>query len=274
MSTLYLVATPIGNLNDITLRALEVLGSVELVAAEDTRRSRILLQKHGISTRLVSYHEHNKDARIPQLLKALSNGDLALISDAGTPVISDPGYALVSRAVEEGHRVVPIPGPSAPIAALAASGMPSDRFTFLGYLPRRHAERVQLLETYRLRRETLLLFEVPHRLLESLDDLCEVFGNDRRAAVCRELTKLHEDIQRGTLKALSAYYREDVPHGEITLVVEGATRGSDRWTRHEVQQALKDRLEAGMSRSAAARDVAGLSGWRRQELYKMSLEEA
>jgi len=274
VSTLYLVATPIGNLKDITLRAIEVLKAVKLIAAEDTRRSRVLLKHHGIDTPLISYHDHNKDSREAQLMQALNEGDLALISDAGMPVVSDPGYELVQRALARGHQVVPIPGASAPIAALSASGMPSDRFTFLGYMPRRREDRKELLAPFRKRRETIILFEVPHRLVESLADLSDILGAERQAAVCRELTKLHEDIRRGTLADLVEMLRKDAPPGEITLVIAGAPRGSDIWLEADVKRALTECLDAGMSRSAAAREVAGISGWKRQEVYQLSLEEA
>lgn len=274
VSTLYLVATPIGNLKDITLRAIEVLKAVKLIAAEDTRRSRVLLKHHGIDTPLVSYHDHNKEAREPQLLQALNEGDLALISDAGMPVVSDPGYELVQSALAHGHLVVPIPGASAPIAALSASGMPSDRFTFLGYMPRRREDRDELLAPFRKRRETLVLFEVPHRLVESLEDLSDILGAERQAAVCRELTKLHEDIQRGTLADLVALFRQNAPPGELTLVIAGAPRGTDIWLQEDVKRALNERLDAGMSPSAAAREVARISGWKRQDVYQLSLEES
>lgn len=273
VGTLFLVATPIGNLKDITLRALEVLQSVTLIAAEDTRHTRKLLSTEGISTRLVSYHEHNKQEREAQLLSALEEGDIALVSDAGTPVVSDPGYELVRLAVQHGHRVVPIPGPSAPIAALIASGLPSDAFTFVGYLPRRRAERKSFLAMYRERPETLLMFEVPHRLKASLSDLAEIFGPQRQAAVCRELTKLHEEIRRGTLVELLEGYQGEEPRGECTLVIAGAPEDVAIWPREEVERELQRRLAEGIPPSRAAREIAALSGWKRQDIYRMGLEE-
>jgi len=273
VSILYLVATPIGNLKDISLRALDVLKSVTLIAAEDTRHSRKLLNAHHIATPLISYHEHNKLAREERMLSALGMGDVALISDAGTPVVSDPGYELVQAALANEHQVVPIPGPSAPIAALIASGLPADSFTFLGYLPRRAAERRSFLAAYKDHKETLLMFEVPHRLKASLEDLQSAFGASRRAVVCREMTKMHEEFQRGTLGVLIEEYRSQEPRGEITLVIEGALNEKKRWDEDQVLRELRRRLENGEARSSAAREIAADSGWKRQTIYRLSLEE-
>lgn len=267
------MATPIGNLKDITLRALEVLRSVALIAAEDTRHTRKLLSAEGISTRLISYHEHNKREREVQLISALDQGDVALVSDAGTPVVSDPGYELVRLAIEHGHNVVPIPGASAPIAALIASGLPSDTFTFIGYLPRRQHERRSFLTAYSDRKETLLMFEVPHRLKASLFDLAETFGPQRQAAVCRELTKLHEEIRRGTLAELIDGYGDEEPRGECTLVIAGAPDDAAVWSRERVERELQQRLDEGLPPSRAARELAAISGWNRQDIYQISLEE-
>jgi 16S rRNA (cytidine1402-2'-O)-methyltransferase len=194
VGTLYLIATPIGNLEDLTQRALRVLREVELIAAEDTRQTRKLLNHYQIKTPLISYHEHNKLKRLERLRQALETGDVALVSDAGTPGLSDPGYLLVRYALNAGCQVSPIPGPSAPIAALVVSGLPTDSFTFLGYLPRRRAERVRLMEEISQERRTMLAFEVPHRLLKSLEDLEATLGGGRPIVVCRELTKVHEEI--------------------------------------------------------------------------------
>ncbi len=202
MGTLYLVSTPIGNLEDLTYRAARLLGEVSLIASEDTRRTRKLLTHYGISTRQVSYHEHSPASRLPDLLSALDRGDVALVSDAGTPGLSDPGFALVRAAWEAGHVVRPVPGASAPLAALVASGLPSEAFAFLGYLPRQAAERRRRLGTLAKVTRTMIFFEVPHRLLDTLSEMQTVFGADRPAAICRELTKLHEEIRsrahRGT----------------------------------------------------------------------------
>lgn len=219
---LYLVATPIGNLEDVTLRALRVLREVDLIAAEDTRHVRKLLERYGIRQQVVSYHEHNEQARTPQLLAALRSGrSVALVSDAGTPVLSDPGYRLVRACVEASVPVVPVPGPSAVTAALVASGLPADRFLFLGFPPRRRTARRRFLEEVKDQRATLVLFESPRRLADCLQDLLEVLG-DRRVAVCRELTKVHEEVRRGTASELVRWARGEQVRGEVTLVVEGA----------------------------------------------------
>ncbi len=199
MSTLFLVATPIGNLEDITLRALRTLGEASCIAAEDTRHTRKLLERYQIRVPLISYHEHNKLARLKDVLARMEQGDVALVSDAGTPGLSDPGYELVHAALEAGHRVQAIPGASAPIAALVSSGLPTDAFLFIGYLPRRAAERRGVLQTLAAERRTALAFEVPHRLREALTDMQAVLGAERKLAVARELTKLHEEIFRGSV---------------------------------------------------------------------------
>jgi len=222
--TLYVVATPIGNLEDVSLRALRVLREVDLVAAEDTRHVRKLLDHYGIRKRVVSYHEHNERTRTPQLLAALRSGrSVALVSDAGTPALSDPGYPLVRACAEAQIPVVPVPGPSAAVAALVVSGLPTDRFLFLGFPPRRRPARRRFFEEVRDGRATLVLFESPHRLADCLEDALAVLG-DRRAAVCRELTKLHEEVRRGTLSELVSWARQAAPRGEVTVVVEGAPR--------------------------------------------------
>jgi 16S rRNA (cytidine1402-2'-O)-methyltransferase len=272
VGTLFLVATPIGNLEDITLRALRVLGEVSLVAAEDTRRTRILFDRHSLHTPLISYHEHNKAARLPRLLEALLAGDVALVSDAGTPGLSDPGYELVRAAVAGGHSVTPIPGPSAPLAALVASGLPSDAFVFVGYLPRRARDRERALADLAGEERTSILFETPHRLRASLDSMAEHLGQERQAAVCRELTKLHEQILRGTLAELRAHFQEIEPRGEITLVIAGRP-AQQRWEAAAVRRALQERLASGESASGAARAVADRSGWPRGEVYRLVREE-
>jgi len=244
---------------------------VRLVAAEDTRQSGKLFSHFGIHTPLVSYHEHNKRARHGMILAALTQGDVALVSDAGIPGLADPGDDLVQAAVAAGHRVSPIPGPSAPAAALAASGLPGDRFFFLGYLPRKTADRRRLLEQIAGQRETLVAFEVPHRLRASLRDLEQTLGGTRPAVVCRELTKLHEEIARGSLAELRERYSGEEPRGEITLVIAGAPEVAAREIG-QVRRAIRDRLRAGESRSKAARAIAELSGWSRRAVYRMAME--
>lgn len=273
VSTLYLVATPIGNLEDVTLRALRILGEVHHIAAEDTRRTRKLLDHYEIDTPLLSYHEHNKLTRLSEVLDLLSVGDVALVSDAGTPALSDPGFVLVQAALDAGHDVSPVPGPTAPIAALVASGLPSDSFLYVGYLPRKRAARRALLEQLRQTPHTLLAFETPHRLLAALADLEAVLGSERRMAVCRELTKVHEQILRGTIGELRAHFEEYEPRGEITLVVAGAT-ASSRWEEARVRAALDERLAAGSTPSEAAREIAARAGWPRREVYQLTLEDS
>ena len=221
MGILYLVATPIGNLEDITFRAVRVLQEVSTIAAEDTRTTKKLLQRHKIKTPLVSYYEGNRAKRIPFLLEKLSRGDdVALVSEAGTPIIRDPGQELVQAAVQNGVKVVPIPGPSAVTTALAVSGMSSGEFYFLGFLPSRRKERVQVLERAASSPHTLVIFEAPHRLQASLRDMARVLGSDRAVAVCRELTKMYEEVFRGTIEEASAHFTQ--PRGEFTLVIAGS----------------------------------------------------
>jgi 16S rRNA (cytidine1402-2'-O)-methyltransferase len=269
---LLLVATPIGNLEDISRRALRALGEARLIAAEDTRHTAKLLQRYNIHTPLISYHEHNKRQRQDRLLSELAEGDLALVSDAGTPGLSDPGYELVQAALQAGFEVSPIPGPSAPMAALVASGLPTDSFIFVGYLPRRASDRRQLLDGLKDQRRTLLFFEVPHRLLGSLQDMAQIFGADRRLAVCRELTKVHEQILRQTIGEARRIFSEQAPRGEFTLVVEGAPP-PERWSATQVQQALARQLAAGSTPAQAARQVSRQAGWPRSQVYRLALEE-
>ncbi|MGH2620676.1 MAG: 16S rRNA (cytidine(1402)-2'-O)-methyltransferase [Anaerolineales bacterium] len=271
MGTLYLVATPIGNLEDITLRALRVLHEVQLIAAEDTRHTRKLLTRYQIKTPLLSYHEHNKQARLPELLQRLEGGSVALVSDAGTPGLSDPGYELVQAAVTGGHRVSPIPGPAAPIAALVASGLPTDRFVFLGYLPRKTGELDRLLKELLGEPRTMLAFEVPHRLRSTLAAMERSFGADRAIAVCRELTKLHEEIVRGTVAEVRAHFDSGDPRGEITLVIAGAGELAE-WDEQAVRQAVAARMAQGLRRSEAAREVAAEAGWPRSTVYRLAGE--
>ena len=271
MGTLFLVATPIGNLEDISARALRVLEEVSLIMTEDTRQTGKLLKHYQISTPRTSYFEHNKIAKLERALAKLAEGDVALVSDAGTPALNDPGYELVRAAIEAGHQVSPIPGPSAPIAALVTSGLPTDRFLYLGYLRRKAAERRRQLSEIRELPYTLLFLETPHRLLAALDDLLAVLG-DRRMAVARELTKLHEEIYRGTISGAITHFGNQPPRGEITLVIEGAAPNLDRWSLERVEDALKDGLAQGGSPSSLAREIATQSGWKRREVYRIVIE--
>ncbi|MBI4492667.1 MAG: 16S rRNA (cytidine(1402)-2'-O)-methyltransferase [Chloroflexi bacterium] len=221
MGTLYVVGTPIGNLEDITLRALRVLREVQLIAAEDTRTTRKLLQANEITTPLTSFHDFTGPGKVQRLVERLQEIDIALVSEAGMPGISDPGYPLIRQAIDAGVRVVPIPGPSAVLAALVASGLPMHAFCFLGFLPRKPGPRRRLLERVAGEAATLVLFEAPHRLLASLGALQEVLG-DRPAVAARELTKVHEEFVRGPLSELHAHFTAHPPRGEFTLVVAGA----------------------------------------------------
>ena len=273
MPSLYVVATPIGNLEDITLRALRVLREAGLIAAEDTRVTRRLLQRYEIRTPLTSYHEHNKLAKLPTLLAALSEKDVALVSDAGMPGISDPGYELVEAATEIGIPVVPVPGPSAITAALAVAGVAADQFVYLGFLPRRRGARRRLLESFAGERRALIAFETPHRLRDTLQDMVETLG-ERRMAVCRELTKLHEEVFRGTASEALEHFVE--PKGELTLVIEGsAPAPADSPWPPEGARALASRLRAdGKGAKEAVPQLAEESGLNRRDAYRLWLESA
>jgi 16S rRNA (cytidine1402-2'-O)-methyltransferase len=221
MPVLYVVATPIGNLEDISLRALRLLREVKLIAAEDTRTTRRLLNAYNIKTPLTSYHEHSKRAKLDYLLNYLEKEDMALVSEAGMPGLSDPGYELIVAAIERGISVVPIPGASAVITALVVSGLPTDQFLYVGFLPRRKGQRQRLLSSIIDDPRTIVAFETPHRLREALSDIEEILG-DRRISVCRELTKIHEEIFRGRVSQAKEHFVE--PRGEFSLVIEGKTR--------------------------------------------------
>lgn len=240
MNTLYIVATPIGNLNDISLRALEILKSVSLIAAEDTRHSQKLLQHCGINTQLISYHEHNERESIDNLIKILKSGkSIALISDAGTPCISDPGYHLVKAALENHIKVVPIPGACAAISALSVSGLPSDHFIFEGFLPSSSLSRKNKLLKLKSETRTLIFYEAPHRIEESVRDLCEVFGADREATLARELTKTFETIHKANLKDLYDFIQKDPNQskGECVIIVRGISH--EQLERHNLDEAKK-----------------------------------
>jgi 16S rRNA (cytidine1402-2'-O)-methyltransferase len=268
--TLYVVATPIGNLGDVTLRSLEVLRSVEVVAAEDTRLTRRLFARHGIATRLVSYHARSPASRAAQLIGRLEAGDdVALVTDAGTPLVSDPGADLVRDWIDRGGRVVPVPGASAVLAALVASGLPATRWAFEGFLPRRGRERRERLGGIATNPRTSVLFEAPGRVAATLRDLAEACGAERPAAVCRELTKLHEEVRRGSLAELAAGAAADAIRGEITIVVAGAPERVAAGTLGMVEaRGRVERLVAeGMTRPAAARQVALETGLARRELF-------
>ena len=264
--TLYVVATPIGNLEDLTPRAARVLGEVALVAAEDTRQTRKLLSRLGVSARIVSYNRHNARQRTPALLDTLHEGDVALVTDAGAPVVSDPGAGLVAAAARAGFDVVSVPGPSAVTAALAVAGFSADTFHFLGFLPRTtRARRAALTEASSLR-ATLVLFEAPHRLLATLADAAEVFG-DRRVAVCREMTKVYEEVFRGTVREAIAHF--ETPRGEFTLVIEGAPDAApgEPVPVERIAEAMAAARASGLSRRDAAVQVSRELGVPRRVAY-------
>ena len=270
VGTLYLVATPIGNLEDITLRALRVLGEVSLIAAEDTRTARKLLSHHGVSARVVSYNEHNMKRRTPELLRSLREGDVALVSEAGMPAISDPGYELVAAVIEAGHEVSPLPGASAVTAAVAASGLAAREFTFAGFLPRRSKARRELFERLGKGSGAIVFFESPHRVRAALADLGAVLG-ERRIAVCRELTKLYEEIFRGTAAEALEYFV--APRGEFTVVVEGGSGERREVPEEELRAALRKLRAEGMSARDAAAQVAEETGMAKRRVYALSIEE-
>lgn len=271
MGTLYIVPTPIGNLEDITLRALRILREVGLIAAEDTRTTRILLNRYDIKTPLISYHEHNKLTRLDAVFEALAGGDVALVSDAGTPGISDPGFELIREAIARGVNVVALPGPSAVITALVTSGLPTDGYVYMGFLPRKVKALRDLLAELATERRTLVAYESPNRLVETLNAILEVLG-DRPVAVARELTKIYEEVRRGPASTLQAHYAERELRGEITLVIGGAPEGAEvAWSEERVMTALRARLEAGEPRRQAVKAVAAESGWAQRTLYDLSL---
>ena len=273
MGTLYVVATPIGNLEDITARALRVLGEVGLIAAEDTRRTGQLLSHFNIThQRLTSYFEHNKLNKLDEVLAALENGDVALVSDGGTPNLSDPGYELVRAALAAGHEVVAIPGASALLTALVASGLPTDAFLYLGFLPRTEAERRRLLASVAREHRTLVAYEAPHRLLEALSTIEAVLG-DRPAAVARELTKRHEEIFRGPVSQARQHFASKEILGEITLIIGGApAEAAARWDSGRVRAEVAEMVAGGVKRKEAARMVADLSGWPQRDVYRLAVD--
>jgi 16S rRNA (cytidine1402-2'-O)-methyltransferase len=266
--SLYIVATPIGNLEDITLRAIRLLGEVSLIAAEDTRHTQKLLSHFDIHKPLTSYHDHNKEQKAEVIVARLKDGDsVALVSDAGTPGISDPGYYLINRAIEEGVKVVPIPGPSASLTALSASGLPTDSFVFEGFLPARKSQRVSKLNNLRAETRTMILHEAPHRIFHSLKDMLEIFG-DRRIALARELTKVHEEFLRGKISDIIKTIEGRAIKGEITLVVEGAKGLPPEPTVLSLSGHVEKLIrEEGMTRKEAVTMVARLRGVPKKLVY-------
>jgi 16S rRNA (cytidine1402-2'-O)-methyltransferase len=269
MPMLYVVATPIGNLEDISLRAIRILHEVKLIAAEDTRKTRRLLNAYDIKTPMTSYYEHNKLTKLDYIIGQLKDADVALVSEAGMPGISDPGYELILAASKINIPVVPIPGASAITTALAVSGLPTDRFTFIGFLPNKTVARRRALEAIAAEASTIIILEAPHRISAALEDILLVLG-DRRIAVCRELTKLHEEIFRGTVgEALKHFI---APRGEFTLVIEGRGTAEKPRMTDAVEQQLHDLFLSGASAKEAVAAVAGETGLKRKELYQTWLK--
>lgn len=272
MGRLYVVATPIGNLEDLTRRGERVLGEVSRIAAEDTRRTGLLLRHLGLGTPMISLHAHNEARRVQTLLEALDLGeDIALVSDAGTPLVSDPGGRLVAAVVEQGHTVVPIPGPSAVLASLVGSGIPCERFTFLGFVPRKGRDRDSTLERISGSTEACIVFESPERLVPLLEDLHGRLGAARRVSVARELTKVHEEFRRGTAADLAAYYTAHPARGEVSVVVEGGPE--DEEVDPEVVRArARALLDEGLPPSQVAKAVARSMGVPRNRAYEVVQE--
>jgi 16S rRNA (cytidine1402-2'-O)-methyltransferase len=269
MGTLYLVATPIGNLEDISPRGLRILREALLIAAEDTRHTGALLKHFDIQTPLTSYWEHNKLNKLDFILEKLSMGDVALVSDAGTPAINDPGYELVQAALASDFNVMPVPGPSAPIAALTVSGLPTDSFLYLGYLPSKSSERRKSVGQVSNLSYTLIFLESPHRLIDSLEDILSVLGN-RRICVAREMTKLYEEYWRGQVSGAIEYFKSKDPRGEFTLVIEGQqTTDRGRWTEEELLEAIKRELGGDKSTKEISVELAEASGWNKRDVYNL-----
>ena len=271
MPSLYVVATPIGNLEDITLRALRILREVGLIAAEDTRKTRRLLSHYDIKTPMTSFYEHSKLTKLDYILNFLENKDVAIVSEAGMPGISDPGYELIVAAIERGISVVPIPGPSVIITALMVSGLATEQFNYLGFLPRQANSRLRLLKAVVDKSGTLVFFEAPHRLLESLKDLLATLG-DRRIAVCRELTKLHEEVLRGRISEAIEHFTE--PRGEFTLVVEGNKTTAKPQLTNDIERQLRKMRLSGVPAKEAIVRVGKETGLSRKELYQAWLKLA
>ena len=268
MGTLYLVATPIGNLEDISARALRILNQVGIIAAEDTRRTGKLLKHFNIQTKLTSYHEHNKISKIDTILETLCETDVALVSDAGTPVLNDPGFILVRAVLDAGYEVSPIPGPSAPVSALVASGIPCDSYLYLGYLPRKVNDRQLVLEEVSDVTHTLIFLETPKRILSSLKTLLAVMG-DRNIAVAREMTKIHEEIYRGTIAGAIQHFSTKAPRGEFTIILAGNDASPLIWSADQVEAELINQIGKGEPAAAIAKKVAGVSGWSRRDVYDL-----
>lgn len=269
MGTLYLVATPIGNLEDMSPRGIRILREAVLIAAEDTRHTGKLLKHFGVETQLTSYFEHNKINKLDFILEKLSAGDVALVSDAGTPAINDPGYELVKAALASGYDVVPVPGPSAPIAALTVSGLPTDSFLYLGYLPSKTSERHKRLQDVHSQPFTLIFLESPYRIVESLDDILLILGS-RKICVAREMTKMFEEYWRGDVRGAVDHFKSQPARGEFTLVVEGKKPDQNmKWTEEELQRAIEEEREKERPAKEISVELAKQSGWNKKDIYRL-----
>jgi 16S rRNA (cytidine1402-2'-O)-methyltransferase len=267
MGTLYLVATPIGNLEDMSPRAVRILREASLIAAEDTRHTGKLLRHFAIETPITSYFEHNKLNKLDFILEKLATGDVALVSDAGTPAINDPGYELVKAALDAKHDVRPVPGPSAPITALTVSGLPTDSFLYLGYLPHKTSERHRRLEEVESQPHTLVFLESPYRIVEALEDILLVLG-DRRLCVAREMTKMFEEYWRGNVSGAVHYFKSQPARGEFTLVVDGKQEdGNVKWSEEQLHKAIETELKNEKSAKEISTQLAENSGWSKREIY-------
>ncbi|MCD8486907.1 MAG: 16S rRNA (cytidine(1402)-2'-O)-methyltransferase [Desertifilum sp.] len=272
LGTLYIVGTPIGNLEDMTFRAIRILQSVGAIAAEDTRHTGKLLQHFQITTPQISYHEHNQQQRIPELLQRLRMGeDIAVVTDAGMPAIADPGYELIKASIAENIPVVPIPGANAAITAVCAAGLPTDRFIFEGFLPVKGKPRQERLAVLATETRTMILYESPHRLKQTLDDLAEGLGSDRAIVLGRELTKMHEEFWRGTVGEAIAHYSKVEPQGEFTLTIAGMSVAPLVLSEEALKTELEELLKQGLSRSQASRQLAQLTHLPKRQLYQLAL---
>lgn len=269
MGTLYLVATPIGNLEDMSPRAIRVLHEASLIAAEDTRHTGQLLKHFEIETPITSYFEHNKLNKLDFILEKLSTGDVALVSDAGTPAINDPGYELIRAALASNFDVVPVPGPSAPLAALTVSGLPTNSFLYLGYLPPKKSERKKFAEQVATLPYTLIFLESPYRIVEALEDILSTLG-DRHICVAREMTKMFEEYWRGTVRGAVEYFKSQPARGEFTLVIEGNTkRDMDKWTEEQLLKTIKKEMKNDKSAKEISVELAKQSGWSKKDVYRL-----
>jgi 16S rRNA (cytidine1402-2'-O)-methyltransferase len=269
MGTLYLVATPIGNLEDMSPRAVRILREASLIAAEDTRHTGKLLKHFEIETPITSYFEHNKINKLDFILEKLSTGDVALVSDAGTPAVNDPGYELVRAALDSSYDVKPVPGPSAPVAALTVSGLPTDSFLYLGYLPHKTSERHKRLEEVADQPYTLVFLESPYRIVEALEDVSSILGA-RRICVAREMTKMFEEYWRGPVSGAVEYFKSQPARGEFTLVVEGKqTADGARWTKEELLRAIEGEMKTEKSAREISAELVKPSGWSKREIYSL-----